>query len=215
MTILIKSCAQGTITFRSTLCISHSLSTNDQVTLKAIKIVKVPKFCVCVSLLKLCRKRSLRMKFKDILDEFDGKVYKVLDRDGMPSVTCRSVQHCQQQSNWDCGLSCVLMALDAADLFDVKDTILENVEEICKSEGFGHSTWSIDLCYLIKHYAPQLRFSYTTITIGVDPSYMNQVSLSIFDSFDFGGMTGKFAKPVLYLTSFRLGVISLCLLIGL
>ena len=121
-----------------------------------------------------------KMLFKDILDhQFDegSKVFKVLDKSGMPSVTCRSVQHCQQQFNWDCGLSCVLMALDAADLLEVKDTILANIEEICRKEGFGHSTWSIDLCYLIKHYAPQLRFSYTTITIGVDPSYMNQVSL--------------------------------------
>ena len=120
------------------------------------------------------------MLFKDILDlQFDGtsKVFKVLDKNGMPSVTCRSVQHCQQQFNWDCGLSCVLMALDAADLLDVKDTILANIEDICQKEGFGHSTWSIDLCYLIKHFAPQLRFSYTTTTIGVDPSYMNQVRI--------------------------------------
>ena len=69
------------------------------------------------------------------------------------------------------------MAFDAADLLDTKDTILANIEDICQKEGFGHSTWSIDLCYLIKHYAPQLRFSYTTTTIGVDPSYMNQVSI--------------------------------------
>ena len=147
---------------------------HQQVTLKAIKE------SYCQSANNFVSKAIIeKMLFKDILDhQFDegSKVFKVLDKSGMPSVTCRSVQHCQQQFNWDCGLSCVLMALDAADLLEVKDTILANIEEICRKEGFGHSTWSIDLCYLIKHYAPQLRFSYTTITIGVDPSYMNQVS---------------------------------------
>ena len=101
----------------------------------------------------------------------------------MPSVTCRNVQHTQQQYDWDCGLSCVLMALDAADELDAKDSILENLEEVCKSEGFGHSTWTIDLCYLLKHYAPRLAFSYTTITLGVDPSYMNQVGFILFNFF--------------------------------
>ena len=104
----------------------------------------------------------------------------------MPSVTCRNVQHTQQQYDWDCGLSCVLMALDAADELDAKDSILENLEEVCKSEGFGHSTWTIDLCYLLKHYAPRLAFSYTTITLGVDPSYMNQVGFTIiFKNYSF------------------------------
>jgi len=109
------------------------------------------------------------------LDHFHGKVLKIPDGTGMPSVTCRNVQHTQQKHDWDCGLACVLMALDAADELDAKDAINDNLEEVCKSEGFGHSTWTIDLCYLIKHYAPRLAFSYTTTTLGVDPSYMNQV----------------------------------------
>ena len=121
--------------------------------------------------------------FKDnsiSLDNFHGKVFRNTDESGMPSVTCRTVQHTQQQFDWDCGLSCVLMALDAAEELDAKDSIIENLEEICKKAGFGHSTWTIDLCYLLKHYAPRLAFSYTTITLGVDPSYMNQVGLSTF-----------------------------------
>ena len=111
------------------------------------------------------------------LDHYHGKVFKITDEAGMPSVTCRNVGHTQQQFDWDCGLSCVIMALDAADECDAKDSILENLEEICQNEGFGHSTWTIDLCYLLKHYAPRLAFSYTTITLGVDPTYMNQVGL--------------------------------------
>ena len=109
-------------------------------------------------------------------DHFHGRVFRITDDNGMPSVTCRSVQHTQQRSDWDCGLSCVLMALDAADELDAKDNIIENLEEISKKEGFGHSTWTIDLCYLLKHHAPRLIFSYTTITLGVDPSYTKQVS---------------------------------------
>jgi len=67
------------------------------------------------------------------------------------------------------------MALDAADEVDAKETILANLNKVCKEEGFGDSTWTIDLCYLLKHFAPKLDFNYTTITLGVDPSYMNQV----------------------------------------
>ena len=141
------------------------------------------KLCVMFCLFKLTMPPFFKANEDDnsvIPNQFTGKVYrKYIDgnKEIMPSVTCRSVSHTQQQFNWDCGLSCVLMAFDAADLLDTKDTILANIEDICQKEGFGHSTWSIDLCYLIKHYAPQLRFSYTTTTIGVDPSYMNQVSI--------------------------------------
>ena len=112
----------------------------------------------------------------------------------MPSVTCRSVTHSQQRFNWDCGLACILMALDAADELDARERISGDLEKVCQNEGFGHSTWTIDLAYLLKNYAPQLKFSYTTITIGVDQSYMNQV--------------------LMYLIIYRLGISS-CLLLYL
>lgn len=86
----------------------------------------------------------------------------------------RSIYHYQQKSNWDCGVACVLMALSDVDE-TTREEIIANCEEICKSEGFGHSTWTIDLCYLLKNYAPQVNFYYTTITIGVDPGYVSQV----------------------------------------
>lgn len=87
------------------------------------------------------------------------------------------------------------MALDAAEEFDAKERIVDNLEEICKKEGFGNSTWTIDLCYLIRNYAPRLDFSYTTITLGVDPSYMSQVSKKIslkitYFFFDFALVIG-------------------------
>ena len=44
------------------------------------------------------------------------------------SVTCRNVGHTQQQFDWDCGLSCVLMALDAAEELD--EYIPQNVQAV-------------------------------------------------------------------------------------
>jgi len=61
----------------------------------------------------------------------------------------RSLYHYQQKSNWDCGVACVLMALSDADT-SAREEIIKRADEICKTEGFGHSTWTIDLCYLIK-----------------------------------------------------------------
>jgi hypothetical protein len=31
-----------------------------------------------------------------------------------------------------------------------REEIISNSAEICRKEGFGHSTWTIDLCYLLK-----------------------------------------------------------------
>ena len=140
------------------------------------------KLCVMFCLFKLTMPPFFKANEDDnsvIPNQFTGKVYrKYIDgnKEIMPSVTCRSVSHTQQQFNWDCGLSCVLMALDAADEFTAKEDISSDIEKVCKAEGFGHSTWTIDLCYLLKHYAPHLNFSYTTIMKGVDPSYKDQVS---------------------------------------
>jgi hypothetical protein len=61
----------------------------------------------------------------------------------------RSIYHYQQKSNWDCGLSCVFMALSEVDDC-TREEIISNSAEICRKEGFGHSTWTIDLCYLLK-----------------------------------------------------------------
>ena len=61
----------------------------------------------------------------------------------------RSIYHYQQKSNWDCGLSCVFMALSEVD-DTTREKLIEDAPEICRKEGFGHSTWTIDLCYLLK-----------------------------------------------------------------
>merc|ERR1712107_864233 len=68
----------------------------------------------------------------------------------------------------DCGLSCVLMVLPYRD----RTCILDNLSSFLQQEGFGESTWTIDLCYIL--YRFNLDFLYTTITMGVDPGYVKE-----------------------------------------
>ena len=88
-----------------------------------------------------------------------------------PDTMTRAIKHYQQRSNWDCGVSCVLMCLDDQE----RDAIAKDVTEVCREEEFGTSTWTIDLCYLIRHRSPKTTFYYTTTTIGVDPDYASEV----------------------------------------
>ena len=46
---------------------------------------------------------------------------------------------------------------------------IENFDEICKGEGFGKSTWTIDLCYLMKKFS--LKFIFYTAVIGINPHH--------------------------------------------
>jgi len=73
--------------------------------------------------------------------------------------------HYKQKSNWDCGISCVLMVLPNKHRLH----LTKNLSRICKSEGFHKSTWTIDLCYLLKRY--EVNHSFYTVTIGVHEGY--------------------------------------------
>lgn len=73
--------------------------------------------------------------------------------------------HCKQKSNWDCGVSCILMVLPDKH----RQHLTKNLSRICKSEGFHKSTWTIDLCYLLKRY--NVDHVFYTITIGVHEGY--------------------------------------------
>ncbi|KAF7286647.1 hypothetical protein GWI33_004680 [Rhynchophorus ferrugineus] len=73
--------------------------------------------------------------------------------------------HYKQKSNWDCGVSCVLMVLSSKQ----REYFLKNFNKTCKAEGFNKSTWTIDLCYLLKRY--NIQHVYFTITIGVHEGY--------------------------------------------
>ncbi|KAH1012032.1 hypothetical protein HUJ04_001278 [Dendroctonus ponderosae] len=73
--------------------------------------------------------------------------------------------HYRQKSNWDCGVSCVLMVLPNKH----RQHLTKNLSKICKSEGFNKSTWTIDLCYLLKKY--EVQHVFYTVTIGVHEGY--------------------------------------------
>ena len=88
----------------------------------------------------------------------------------IPNHITWNLKHYKQRMNWDCGLSCVLMCLSD----DERQEILKDVPKLCKEEGFGHSTWTIDLCYLFRSQVPTISFNYTTITLGVDSGYQDE-----------------------------------------
>ncbi|XP_066249006.1 protein GUCD1 isoform X1 [Euwallacea similis] len=69
--------------------------------------------------------------------------------------------HYKQKSNWDCGISCVLMVLPRRH----RHHLVKNLTKISKIEGFNKSTWTIDLCYLLKRF--NIEHVFYTITIGV------------------------------------------------
>jgi len=87
---------------------------------------------------------------------------------GEGRVHIHQLTHYQQKHNWDCGLSCVLMVLPARD----RNSILNNLSSFLQEEGFGESTWTIDLCYIL--YRFKVNFHYTTVTLGVDPGYVKE-----------------------------------------
>lgn len=75
------------------------------------------------------------------------------------------LKHQKQKFNWDCGIACILMVLPP----EKRAHLSENFESVCKEEGFGRSTWTIDLCYLLHRY--KIKHKYLTQTLGVNPDY--------------------------------------------
>nr|ADD38285.1 protein C22orf13 homolog [Lepeophtheirus salmonis] len=90
--------------------------------------------------------------------------------DNIPDSMHRPRPHYQQKSFWDCGISCFIMILDEKDRkWMLNDN---NIAKVCADEGFAQSTWTIDLCYLLKKF--RIPFLFTTITKGVDPNYSEE-----------------------------------------
>ncbi|CAD7088415.1 unnamed protein product [Hermetia illucens] len=75
------------------------------------------------------------------------------------------LNHFQQRSDWDCGLSCILMILPR----NHREHFLRDFERICAENGFGRSTWTIDLCFILRQF--NISFRFLTRTIGVNPDY--------------------------------------------
>ncbi|XP_037091598.1 protein GUCD1-like [Pollicipes pollicipes] len=74
----------------------------------------------------------------------------------------------QQRHRWDCGLACIMMVLPEAK----RNHFIENFQSVCHDEGFGKSTWTIDLVYLLHRFG--VRQLYCTLTLGIDPGYRRQ-----------------------------------------
>jgi len=96
--------------------------------------------------------------------------------------------HYQQKYNWDCGLSCCLMVLNHKD----RNFILNNLNCFIEEEGFGESTWTIDLCYILNRF--KVKFKYTTITLGVDPGYIKENFYDKVLSKDSGRVNNRFEE---------------------
>ncbi|XP_067015317.2 protein GUCD1 [Anabrus simplex] len=92
---------------------------------------------------------------------------KLCDNDIPPSIQLE-VSHQQQKSNWDCGVSCVLMVLPEKKRQDFQN----NFNKICKEQEFNKSTWTIDLCYLLLRYG--VKYVFCTVTLGINPEYHEQ-----------------------------------------
>jgi len=78
------------------------------------------------------------------------------------------LEHYQQLSNWDCGISCVLMVLPRPS----RNFLIKNFNQVVDEEQFEESTWTIDLAYLLNRFG--IKFSYCTTTIGIDPGYSKE-----------------------------------------
>lgn len=75
------------------------------------------------------------------------------------------LEHYTQRYSWDCGVSCVIMLLQGSQ----REKMIKNFHQICQEEGFLQSTWTIDLCYLLKRF--DIRHVMYTITLGVNENY--------------------------------------------
>ena len=96
------------------------------------------------------------------------------------------VKHYQQRYHWDCGLSCCFMVMNSYD----KDFVLTNLNKFVEEEGFGESTWTIDLCYILHRF--KIKFQYTTITIGVDPGYSKEAFYDKVLAKDYDRVNSRF-----------------------
>ena len=111
-----------------------------------------------------------------------------LQKPEIPSQVTWTLKHYKQKMNWDCGLSCVLMCLPDEE----RHMITKDIPKLCSEEGFGNSTWTIDLCYMIKHRMPHIYFYYTTVTLGVDPGYGSEKFYSSILSKDHERINQRF-----------------------
>uniref|UniRef100_A0A182VNA1 Protein GUCD1 n=2 Tax=Anopheles merus TaxID=30066 RepID=A0A182VNA1_ANOME len=83
----------------------------------------------------------------------------------IPDILENPIVHFTQRYDWDCGLACILMVLDRRQ----RQTFLSQFQQMCDEGQFGKSTWTIDLCYVLKDFNVPHR--YLTKTIGANPNH--------------------------------------------
>lgn len=94
----------------------------------------------------------------------------------LPAFLEHPLVHFRQRYDWDCGLSCLIMLLGRQD----KQRFLADFKEICTAGGFGESTWTIDLCYILKDFGVKHR--YLTTTFGANPSHVGKEYYKCFNA---------------------------------
>ncbi|KAJ4836552.1 Guanylyl cyclase 1 [Turnera subulata] len=80
----------------------------------------------------------------------------------LPSSHFVDVPHINQLHSWDCGLACVLMALNTV---GIGNCSIQGLADICCTT----SIWTVDLAYLLQKFS--VKFSYYTVTLGANPNY--------------------------------------------
>ena len=61
-----------------------------------------------------------------------------------------------------------------------------------EEEGFGESTWTIDLCYVLQRF--RIKFKYTTVTLGVDPGYCKEAFYNKVIAKDYNRVNTRFQE---------------------
>eukprot|EP00038_Savillea_parva_P008901 m.179934 g.179934 ORF g.179934 m.179934 type:complete len:341 (-) comp14886_c0_seq1:220-1242(-) len=101
------------------------------------------------------------------------------------------VPHLQQKYTWDCGHACARMIVRAVTGQDIS---YADVMDVGKQYGVGSSEtlWTIDLCYILKHYGVRHRF-YTEST-GVESTLKSKDFYAKTFEADCVRVTGLFER---------------------
>ncbi|XP_065305059.1 protein GUCD1 [Dermacentor albipictus] len=94
--------------------------------------------------------------------------------------------HVEQSLSWDCGVSCVAMVLSP----EQRSDLLLNRDLIGREEGYHQSTWTIDLCYLLRRFG--VDHVYTTVTLGVNPMFQKECYYKKSLQWDFQRVEDRF-----------------------
>ncbi|XP_065172524.1 protein GUCD1 [Atheta coriaria] len=98
------------------------------------------------------------------------------------------VRHHRQRYAWDCGLACVQMVLPEQHARQLET----NFHSICQDEGIAKSTWTIDLCYILRRFA--LPHAFYTLTLGAHTGYKQAAFYSSIFASDEDRVNRRFAE---------------------